>query len=238
MNPQGSPNPQDAERLWLARALLIGAPVLATIYWYFGRAQGLEQIWPGLRSQTMGDFWLVVAQFGAMFVLLGALPALAIRLGWGVSLREMGVRLGDWRLGLKTLALFVPLVIVPLVWLGSRMEDVRGEYPMAKVLLERRDLIVGYELLYVALYYTAWEFFFRGAMLFGTRGLLGDGGAMLVQTIPSCMIHFGKPVGETLGAVAVGLIMGYVALRTRSILYVWIAHSAIGILADVFVIFG
>ena len=35
--------------------------------------------------------------------------------------------------------------------------------------------------------------------------------------VPNCMIHYGKPMPETLGAIGAGLILGTLAMRTRSI---------------------
>ena len=35
--------------------------------------------------------------------------------------------------------------------------------------------------------------------------------------VPYCMIHYGKPMPETLGAIVAGLILGTLAMRTRSI---------------------
>jgi membrane protease YdiL (CAAX protease family) len=31
------------------------------------------------------------------------------------------------------------------------------------------------------------------------------------------MIHFGKPIQETLGAIVAGILLGFMALKTRSI---------------------
>ncbi|MBF0472368.1 MAG: CPBP family intramembrane metalloprotease, partial [Nitrospirae bacterium] len=62
--------------------------------------------------------------------------------------------------------------------------------------------------------------------------------AILIETISSCLIHIGKPPGETIGSIIVGVIFGLIALRTKSIWYVFILHAVIGVLTDIFIIFG
>ncbi len=37
------------------------------------------------------------------------------------------------------------------------------------------------------------------------------------MTIPYCMIHFGKPMPEALGAIGAGVVLGLLSLKTRSI---------------------
>jgi membrane protease YdiL (CAAX protease family) len=61
--------------------------------------------------------------------------------------------------------------------------------------------------------------------------------AILIQTISSSLIHLGKPEGEILGSIIVGIIFGAIAIRTRSFLYVFILHATIGVLTDIFILF-
>ena len=95
-----------------------------------------------------------------------------------------------------------------------------------------------YEIAYVLLYYIAWEFFFRGFILFGLKTKFGAINAILIQTISSCLVHIGKPEGEIIGSIIVGVIFGVIVLRTRSIWYVVLLHAAIGVLTDLFIIYG
>ena len=74
-----------------------------------------------------------------------------------------------------------------------------------------------------ALFMFAWEFIFRGYMLFGLERSIGKH-AIVVQIIPFVLLHFGKPFLETLACIPGGLIMGYVAYRTRSFLPCFVIH--------------
>ena len=60
---------------------------------------------------------------------------------------------------------------------------------------------------------------------------------LVIMTIPYCMIHFGKPMPETLAAIVAGLVLGYLALKSKSWLYGALLHWAIGITMDLLSIF-
>jgi len=72
----------------------------------------------------------------------------------------------------------------------------------------------------------AWEFLFRGYMLFGLEKSIGKS-AIFVQAIPFVLLHLGKPFLETLACIPGGFILGYVAYRTRSFLPCFIIHFGI-----------
>ena len=81
-------------------------------------------------------------------------------------------------------------------------------------------------LLHTALYMFAWEFLFRGYMLFGLEKSIAKG-AIFVQVIPFVLLHLGKPFLETLACIPGGFIFGYVAYRTRSFLPCFVIHFGI-----------
>jgi membrane protease YdiL (CAAX protease family) len=60
------------------------------------------------------------------------------------------------------------------------------------------------------------ELLFRGFMIIGMAHLLGRG-ALLPMVVCYATLHFGKPLGETIGSVFGGYILGVIALRSRSI---------------------
>jgi membrane protease YdiL (CAAX protease family) len=82
-----------------------------------------------------------------------------------------------------------------------------------------------WELLY-ALQFVTLEFFYRGFLLFSLERYIGVY-AVFVMVIPYCMVHFGKPFAETLAAIPAGVILGVLALKTRSILPGVALHIAV-----------
>lgn len=214
-----------------AALLLVLAACLPVIYVY----QGVPSFYMAHLADKANPMAPVHAQlwrFGAVFVLFFVVPALAYSLLARRPLRDLGLRLGDWRAGLR-LALPALVVVIPGLWVSAGQADFQAEYPLAKEAAQTVPLFIIYELLYV-LYYWGWEFLFRGALQLGLLERLGLVGSMMVQELPSVLLHIGKPVGETWGAVVAGPLLGAVAVRTRSFLYVFLFHYGIGVLNDVF----
>lgn len=218
--------------------LLLSAPLLLTLYYYHGYASHFTEYFPGFKEHPLvelfGTFW----QFGVFFFLVFLIPLFIIKFRFKAPLRDFGFSLGDKRFGFRFTLVVIPFLVVPLIYLASGFPDLQAEYPLAKILHQNHNLVIGYEMAYVVFYYFAWEFFFRGFLLFGLRDRYGDMAAVMIQTVSSCLIHLGKPESEIIGALVVGIIFGVLALRTRSFWYVFFIHAAIGVLTDVFIIFA
>lgn len=211
--------------------LLVLAATLPVVYVY----QGVPQFYNAHLADTSDPMAPVFAQywrFGMVFALFFVFPAVAYRLLARRPLAELGLCLGDYRVGLTVVAAALA-VVVPVLWINAAAPDMQAEYPLAKEATGSVRLFVVYELIYV-LYYWGWEFLFRGALQLGLRPKMGLAGSCMVQLLPSVLLHIGKPVGETWGAVVAAPIFGAVALRTRSFLYVFLFHYTIGVVNDVF----
>ena len=63
-------------------------------------------------------------------------------------------------------------------------------------------------------------------MLFGLEAKFGYY-SILIQMIPFVILHNGKPMPETFGAILGGIALGLLAFRTRSFLYGVIVHMGI-----------
>jgi len=131
---------------------------------------------------------------------------------------DYGIRIGRWKSAV--VLTLVCLAAMALILYGTgKMPEFRSYY--------HRDAIDWPELLLNhALYMFAWEFLFRGYMLFGLEKSIGKN-AIFVQAIPFVLLHLGKPFLETLACIPGGFIFGYVAYRTRSFLPCFIIHLGI-----------
>ena len=224
-----------SKKEWKTYSLLLSAPLLLSLYYYFGYAHNFVKFFPGFASHPELDFYSHIYQFAVFFILMLVLPLLFQIFVIKKPLTEVGFGLGDTKYGLKLL-LIIPIA-APVIYFAVMGDDIRMEYPLAKILHTRHDLIFVYELMYVLLYYVAWEFFFRGFLLFNLSEKFGPANAIMIQTISSCLIHLGKPAGETIGAIAVGVLFGYLAIRTKSFWYVFALHITLGVLTDLYIIF-
>jgi membrane protease YdiL (CAAX protease family) len=218
-----------------AHVAIWGGIVLLTIYLYQGHHAFFTRHFSGLGPQGALVEWFAHGyQFLAAFVLLLAVPCLWIRLGAKESLADHGLCVGDWRFGLKFLGLAMLVLAVPL-YVNAGSPDFQAEYPLARMAGRSARLFLLWELCYLV-YYVAWEFFFRGFWQIGLSRHLGVIGAMALQTAVSTVMHIGKPQGETVAAIAAGVVFGLVAVRTRSVLYVILLHWYVGLTTDLFCI--
>jgi membrane protease YdiL (CAAX protease family) len=216
--------------------VLLVTPVLLTLFMYHGTTSSLS----GLARKIGGpgadnvSYFSTVLQFVAVFVFLFAIPALIAKFALKSRLKDYGLCLGDARFGLKLTAIAVPLVVLPILYIGSRFPEVRAYYPLcASAKVSARAFL--FYLLAYGLYYFGWEFFFRGFMIFGLKDSLGKTAAILISVIPSCIMHYAKPEIETWCSIPVGILFGIVSVRARSFLYVFIIHWAAGVANDIFV---
>jgi len=174
--------------------------------------------------------------FLSSFVLLGLVSLAIVRLVFREPLAAYGLAVGDWRFGLKALAVMVPVMVV-LGALAARAPEFVAQYPLYRGACASAPAFLAHAAAYLA-YYVGFEVFFRGFVQFGLRESLGDWYAILVQTALSCLVHIGKPSGEIYGAIVGGLVFGIVAFRSRSLLYVIVAHWVLGVALDLFICLG
>lgn len=217
--------------------LLLSAPLLLSLYYYHSDQASFQAGLPEYSARDITGIYALYWRFFCLFILLGVIPLGYARFGMKLGFSDIGLGLGDWKAGVRVVALALPLIVTPLMWLAARTPDIAAEYPMLRRLFQEPDLFWRYEIAYVLLYYTAWEFYFRGFLLFTLAREMGATNAILIQTISSCLIHLGKPESETIGSILGGIVFGILAIRTRSIWYVFILHAAVGVLTDFFVLY-
>lgn len=156
------------------------------------------------------------------------LPAIVVRLVFQERLRDWGLSPQGYFRHLWIYALmFIPVgaAVVAVSYTPAFQQG----YPFYKTPYGIQDLLV-WEAFY-AMQFFCLEFFFRGFMLHGLKERYGTG-AIMVMIIPYCMIHFQKPFLETTGAIVAGLVLGVLALRTRSIWGGATIHVAVAFTMD------
>jgi membrane protease YdiL (CAAX protease family) len=157
-------------------------------------------------------------------LLFGLVPFAIVVGGFRERPSRYGLAVGEWRAGLA-LMLIGCMVMTPIVLWFATLPIVQGYYgPSAGslpglVLTNAIDLSVG-------------EFLFRGFLLFTLVRAIGPLG-VVVAAIPFVYAHVGKPELELFSTLAGGLIYGWLAWRTRSILWGTIGHVYILTLAIV-----
>ena len=162
---------------------------------------------------------------------LFCLPALVAKYGTPARLRDYGCRLGNQKLGWSVTGA-AWLVMIPVV-IGAVLiyPPFREKYPLCKAVDANWQAFLLYQLAY-GVYMFSWEFFFRGFMLFGLERRFGNY-TILIQTIPFAVLHYSKPMPEAIGSIFAGVLLGVLALETRSFLYGAAIHWLVAMTMDV-----
>ena len=213
--------------------ILFLIPILLTLWVYFGKQADFTQLFKGFQGRWNQDFYATLYEYLTAFLLMFWVPFFVIRMVFKRTLKEYGFQWGDIRYGLRFIAIAFPFLLWS-VYVGSSHSSIQTEYPLSKSTMSHLYLFIIIEIFYL-IYYVGWEFLFRGFMLFGLEKRYGAITAILIQTIPSAIVHIGKPVSESFGAIFAGLVFGYLAIRTRSIFYPLLLHAIVGIGTDIFV---
>lgn len=211
--------------------ILLMAALVPVIHRYFGSVEFAVR-WFAPVSESLPAIFM----FATAFLLLGIVPFGVLVLGFREPLSEYGLRLGKWKEGLGVVAVAFPIIALAMLYPAAQTAEMRAFYPFDKSAGLSAISFLQFELLRGMFFYTAWEFFFRGFMLFGLRRYVGDWLAVCIQTIPSCLWHIGMPTGEIISSIAGGVLFGLMALRTRSILWPFLLHYAIGVGLDAFIV--
>ncbi len=160
-------------------------------------------------------------------------PALVIKLVYREKIRDYGFHWpSNHKVHLLYLVMF--LVVIPLVWLVSHSPSFLGTYPFYDGAGESWRQLLLWELVY-GCQFLFLEFFFRGFMLFTLARNMGAY-AIFAMAVPYSLIHFGKPIPETIGALIAGTALGTLALRTRSIYGGVIIHMTVAYSMDILAI--
>ena len=211
-----------------------------------GLAAGL----PGIRDLP-GDLPAYCLRFLASLLALGVLPFAAC-LALGVRPADLGL-VRPKPLSPRWLFALLLAVVVAGALVGAYNRPIFDYYPYSRTLTEvRPGGVLGFLVhaaLYFSLYYLPWELMFRGILLFPLVRLASGKapaapGAVsplllavaCLQALPSMLLHFGHPWSETLAALPFGLLLGWLALRTGSLLPGLALHASAGIFLDLFIL--
>ena len=224
-----------------ATIVLLASTVLLLVFFYWGR--------PGFYSRSGLIDWVgdniggALAEFpgvggylwwGSTSLVLRTLIPLAIVV-WLIrrSPQDYGFRVRGVARHVPMYAVMYFLMFPVLVW-ASSWSSFQHTYPFYDRAAEGGAAYwlytVGYGLQFVGV-----EAFFRGFMTFG---LLRRFGAMAIpiMTIPYVMIHFTKPMPEATAAIFAGLILGYMAVKSKSFVPGIMLHVSVAITMDILVL--
>jgi len=220
---------------WVVLVVLVVCAISLTLQEYLGDRGAFEHWFP--RSSADQHYELKSFAWWSGWRVLGyvILPVVAIVLMPGQRLRDFHVSLRGFFSHLWIYLLMFSLILFAVIE-ASTTASFRHTYPFYRMANRSQFDLWTWEALYAAQFLSL-EFFFRGFLLEGLRKALGAN-AIFVMIVPYCMIHYGKPLPETLGAIGAGVILRTLAMRTRSIWGGVMIHVGVAVTMDVLALRG
>jgi hypothetical protein len=198
------------------------------------RVVALSARWPWLRPDLFAELYNYVFWSASRLFVYVFLPFAVWKVAFPRdSLLDMGLR----PRGLREHGLIYAaclLAVAPCVLFVARQPEFGAYYPFYRQ-ASRSWLDFGaWEALYAA-QFVGLEIFFRGFWLAVMRRQMGSA-AIFSMVVPYCMIHYGKPYLEANGAVIAGVVLGTLAMKTRSIYAGLAVHLLVALGMDVAVL--
>lgn len=195
-------------------------------FWYLGSPG------PVLLSSTERDLLSALKIIIASVIFLVGIPLLWLRLH-KIDLNNLGVSFGDLRFGLLTV-LGISIVAIPILFFATQSHDLQLTYPWSGEWAGKTLAKLFLWMALYSIYYLSYEFFYRGFILKAGEKFFTPQLCMYLQVLFSVMIHLGKPLPETLAAVPAGFLFGWLAIKTKSLIYPVLLHLIIGAATDSF----
>lgn len=218
----------------------ISAAICITLDEYFGKREFMFDFLHNIGLHNLADKYAEIVQdrlydltiwVGNIVVFYGIVPLLIIKFVFKDKFSNYGLGIKGAIKDYKIYLIMIGIMI-PIVFAASFTESFQHKYPFYKM-KEGEGFFprfLSWELLYL-LQFFAIEFFFRGFMLHGNKKRFGFY-SILVMTIPYCMIHFGKPLPETLAAIIAGVVLGVLSLKSNSVWLGVAIHFSVAITMD------
>jgi membrane protease YdiL (CAAX protease family) len=212
--------PRVAGRRQLMAFVLTGWVAMTLVTWLPRR---LPQDWPLLAQLAWWAGWVI-----AIYVAFPVGYALVNR----QSIRSYGLRIRVFAGEARIFAILLPAIVVG-AYASAGQPRFQATYPFytewpggTGTLVSLLTWWVMYSLTFVAL-----EFFFRGFLVSAGFRLM-RWWAVPAMAAPYGLLHLDKPLPEMVTSLFGGLLLGVVALRTRSILAGVLAHVTLAVGTD------
>jgi membrane protease YdiL (CAAX protease family) len=223
-----------------AACLVITAVVLTVQEYYGGRQFFQTTLRPWLDELFVAWPWLKVDRYDELYAYgwwcfsrsagYVLFPLVAWRLLFPKdSLLDMGLRARGFLSHLWIYGACLA-VVLPLMLIVAQQPDFGSYYPFYKQSSRSIFDFLVWEAMYWAQFFSL-ELFFRGWMVGALRRSFGSA-AIFVMALPYCMIHYGKPYLEAHGAIVAGVVLGSLAMRTRSIYAGFLLHITVAVGMD------
>jgi membrane protease YdiL (CAAX protease family) len=179
--------------------------------------------WKGSKTNNIKQ--ILIQRILGVFI-FGFVSLLIIK----VSLHAEFTNFGGGFPGISSLlwTILLSVVIIPISLFNSKKPANLSQYPQIRIKEWSIPLIILSALSWIA-YLLAYEFLFRGLLLFSSVSLLGVWPAIILNTAVYSLVHIPKGNKEMLGAIPFGILISYLTLETGTFWLAFIVHVVLAI---------
>ncbi len=179
--------------------------------------------------------WIIFNSFFLSFLPLVLLFVLKEDFG------NVGLSFRRWKT-LLAYAFVLVFLATPFMVIGSRLPQFKAYYPLWPPARTSIQNLILLEIGMLVLMFNT-EFFFRGFLLFSLNDFFKSikfekafQASIIIHSIPYALVHIGKPGLEVPYSFFIGLVFGYRALKTESIITPLAAHWSSSFIFDMMVL--
>lgn len=206
-----------------------------SLYWFIAMSQVIKSRF--FAKAPVEKAWMnyVVFQKLTGVLFLGVIPAIVIFTTTGYSASDLGLNLDGLEQSLWYGGIMSALILI-LNYFATNNPDRLKDFPQMRIVNWTYQRIVINALSWTA-YLIAYEFLFRGILLFLCYSAFGFWPSVAINLALYATTHIPKGAGETFGTFPYGLLLCYVSISTGSILVAIATHLVMAISNDLFSIY-
>lgn len=198
---------------------------------YLLTVSGTFNRWLGINP---GEIRQIILQRSSGVVFFGIVPLIVITLLLDQTPDAYGLKVPSGNTFMY--ALLFGLVILPVNYFSSRSPGILTMYPQIREKTWSLKLIFISSLTWI-LYLTAYEFLFRGFILFIFLNTVGTGAAIAANLVLYSLFHIHKGWKEMLGSLPFGIVACYFTIITGNIWFAVILHCILALTNEWFAIY-
>ena len=216
--------------------ILITSIALATLgylcYWYISHSpKFLEQI-KEVSGKTPFTLKKTLLQRLTGILFLGIIPGFIVLKFLPFNLNSLGV---SFNVDIKTFIWIISLssLVISLSYFSRRSSEDLENYPQIRIPDWNFELIILNAVSWAG-FLLAYEFLFRGILLFTLLNTLGVWAAIAINASLYALVHFPKGPRETFGAIPLGIVLCIATLSTGTIWTAFLVHLVMALSNDYF----
>jgi len=175
-----------------------------------------------LFGESDSSFSLVIFNRILGLIVFGGLPLFVIIFLADFHLQNFGFRrtpgISSWMW-----VAILSVVIIIMNYFNAPKKTNLAMYPQIRIPLWNTSTLIFSAITWM-LYLAAYEFMFRGFLLYALYDELGMIAAIAINTSIYSLVHIPKGKTETLGAIPLGILLCYLTLITGNILVAFLVH--------------